>query len=254
VLPNHKKALVEVNRLYYERFMKRTNELNGHFGPQPGIVAIVYCVLAIAGLCPVLIFTDGSRLPGPWEPQQVIATYFQGHASALRLCAFFQFGSAIPLGIFTATVASRLRFLGVRAAGPIIALFGGVGASFAIIASALLLWVMTVPGIAQDEPVILSLYYLAFASGGVGFAALSGLLFAGVSVTSAFTGLLPRWLVIFGLFLAVAGELSTLTILLPQTVFLIPLTRFPGFAWLIATGFTLPKSRASSPSVTQAHA
>jgi hypothetical protein len=27
------------------------------------------------------------------------------------------------------------------------------------------------------------------------------------------------------------------------TLFLIPLTRFPGFIWLIAAGFALPKTR-----------
>ena len=48
---------------------------------------------------------------------QTIAAYFQLHSRAVLLGAFFQFGAAVPLGIFTATIVSRLRFLGVKAAG-----------------------------------------------------------------------------------------------------------------------------------------
>jgi hypothetical protein len=32
---------------------------------------------------------------------------------------------------------------------------------------------------------------------------------------------------------------------IPQALFLIPLTRFPGFIWLIAAGFALPRTVAS---------
>jgi hypothetical protein len=61
-------------------------------------------------------------------------------------------------------------------------------------------------------------------------------------VTAGFAKLLPRWIVISGLVLAAAGELSWLALLFPQALFLIPLTRFPGFAWLIAAGFALPST------------
>jgi hypothetical protein len=42
---------------------------------------------------------------------------------------------------------------------------------------------------------------------------------------------------------AVIGELSWLNILLPKALLLIPLTRFPGFVWIIAAGFALPSER-----------
>ena len=69
-----------------------------------------------------------------------------------------------------------------------------------------------------------------------------GLLMAGVCIPAAFRKLLPKWLIGFGLFLAVAGELSWFNLIFPQALFLVPLVRFPGFIWLIATGFLLPKS------------
>ena len=218
---------------------------NGHRGPHPGILAIVYTLLFNAGLYQVVSFTGGPHFPGPWESSDAITAYFQTYPKTVLLCAFLQFGAAIPLGIFTATVVSRLQFLGVRAAGPYIALFGGLMTVFNMAATAFVLWVMAYPGIAEDAGVLRAFYYLGFAFGGVGFSVPLGLLIAGVCIPAAFFKLLPKWLVAFGLILAIIGELSVLTLIIPQALFLIPLTRFPGFIWLIAAGFALPKTIAS---------
>jgi len=224
-----------------------------HLGPNPGVLAIVYTFLFNAGLSFVISFGAPEHLaasetairpyfPGPWESAQTIATYFQTHPSAVLMCAFLQFGAAIPLGIFTATMVSRLQFLGVRAAGPVIALFGGLMCAFDIAISALVLWVMTNPGIAQETAVVRALYYMVFAIGGVGFSVPMGLLIAGISVPSLIMTLLPKWLATSGLVLAVIGELSALSLVLPKLIFLIPLTRFPSFIWLIFAGFKLPST------------
>jgi hypothetical protein len=47
---------------------------------------------------------------------------------AIKWGSFFELGSAIPLGIFMAVSISRLRFLGVRAAGEQLASIVGIGA------------------------------------------------------------------------------------------------------------------------------
>jgi hypothetical protein len=241
------KLLAESNHSYYERFMNTTNtSTNGHRGPHPGILAIVYTLLFNAGLYQVVSFTGGPHFPGPWESSEAITTYFQAYPKTVLICAFLQFGAAIPLGIFTATMVSRLQFLGVRAAGVYIALFGGLMTAFDMAATAYVLWVMAYPGIAQDPTVLRALYYLGFAFGGVGFSVPLGLLIAGVCIPAAFFKLLPKWLVAFGVVLAIIGELSALSLVIPQALFLIPLTRFPGFIWLIAAGFALPKSVASA--------
>jgi hypothetical protein len=62
--------------------------------------------------------------------------------------------------------------------------------------------------------------------------------------------LLPKWLVVFGLLVGLCGELSWFSLVFPKLIYLIPLTRFPGFIWLIATGFTLPKAIAQKESVS----
>ncbi|HKB90488.1 MAG TPA: hypothetical protein VKC60_08225 [Opitutaceae bacterium] len=219
-----------------------------HQGPHLGILAIVFTALFNAGLLAVTVFTGPTHFPGPGESADAIAEFFQTHPSSVLACSFLQFGSAIPLGIFTATIVSRLRFLGVRAAGPNIALFGGLMTAFNMAAAALVLWVMAYPGIAQDAPVLRALYYLSFALGGPGYSVPLGLLMAGVCVPALFLKLLPKWIVILGLILAVFGELSYFDLITSKALPLIPLTRFPGFVWLIAAGFALPKSLAGRRS------
>jgi hypothetical protein len=69
-----------------------------------------------------------------------------------------------------------------------------------------------------------------------------GLLAAGISVTAYFRRLLPVWLVAFGLAIAVAGELSSLSLIwYPASLFL----RFGGFVWLLAVAVSLPKTRGN---------
>jgi hypothetical protein len=74
-----------------------------------------------------------------------------------------------------------------------------------------------------------------------------GLLMAGISVSAAIARLLPKWVVVLGFFLAVAGELSWFHLISPALLFLIPLTRFPGFIYLIAVGVSLPRIRTATP-------
>ena len=223
-------------------FSKDTTTQVRHAGPPLGIVATIFVLLFMAGLYPVTAFGGKPVFPGPGESLDVILAFFQARASAVLLCAALQFGAAIPLGIFTATIVSRLRFLGVRAAGTEIAFFGGLATALNMMASSSVLWTMSYPGIAQEPALLQALYRLTFALGGPGFSVPFGLLIAGISVTAGFNKLLPKWIVILGLMLAVMGELSWLDILFPKVLFLIPLTRFPGFVWLIAAGFALPNT------------
>jgi hypothetical protein len=213
-----------------------------HPGPHLGLVATIFVVLFLAGLYAVTIFGGAPYFPGPWESASAITAFFQLRSSAVLLTAFFHFGAAIALGIFTVTAVSQLRFLGARVASTYIALFGGLATALDMIGSASVLWVMTHPGVTQDSGLLRALFYLQYVLGGPGFAVPLGLLMAGISIPSGFMKLLPKWLVVFGLFVAACGELSWFNLVFPQTLFLIPLTRFPGFVWLIATGFLLPQT------------
>lgn len=218
-----------------------------HAGPPLWLLAILYTVLFNAGLYPVM--ASAARWPSPLEPAQVVISYFQTNHAAVLACMFLQLGSTICLGLFCAATVSRLQFLGVRAAGPWIALFGGFLTVFDAFAASMIGWTMIHPGVASQPSVLLALYYLAYAFGGPGFSMPMGLLIAGVSISAGLSKLLPKWIVFLGLVLAVAGELSWFHFIIPKMLFLIPLVRFPGFIWIIAVGFALPRTRTISPSM-----
>ncbi len=200
-----------------------------HKGPHPGFVALAFTLLFNAGLSFVISLRGiPPYFPGPWEPAETIVRYFQNQSHDVLFCAFFQFCSSIPLGIFTATIVSRQAFLGTTAAGNHIALFGGFLTAFNLGLTSMIMWVMAYPGIAANENIIRSLYYVAFATGGVGYSVPLGLLIAGISVPSLFMKTLPKWLSVSGIIIAVIGEASAFFLIFPKLLFLIPLTRFPG--------------------------
>jgi len=210
-----------------------------HQGPPLGMLAVIWTVLFCAGLATVL--TGTPRFPQPGAAADAIAAFFVTRAMAGTVCAMLQFGAAIVLGIFTASAVNQMRFLGVRAAGVNIALFGGFTASILGLATSLAMWTLAQHGIATDTNLASALYSFAFGLGGVGYSAPLGLLIAGIAIPAGFSRLLPKWIVVSGIVLAAIGEVSTLTLLFPKLVLLIPLTRFPGFLWLIAAGFALPR-------------
>jgi hypothetical protein len=214
-----------------------------HRGPSLLAVAIVFTSLFIGILVTTAAMTGGAHFPSPFDPAALATNFFSEHGRAVRLAAFLQFGAAIPLAIFTAVSVSRLRFLGVSAAGPTIALLGGVLASSMAALCGLVQWILAQPEIATSEGVMRGFHWLAFATGGPGFVVPFGILVAGVSVSGGLTRNLPRWVMWLGLVVAGLAELSSLTIATRAAVYLLPAARFPGLVWLIAAGATLPTRR-----------
>ncbi len=214
-----------------------------HSGPPLWLPAIMFMLTFNTGLYFVTSLGGLPYFPGPWETVAVIQKFFLVKANAVILCAFFQFGSAIPLGIFAVTAASQMRFIGAKVAGTYIIVFGGILTSMNIMASSMTMWALAHPGVAQDASIVNVLYFLQFGFGGVGFSVPLGLLIAGISIPSMIMKLLPKWLCIFGIVLAVFGIFSWFDMIFPQALALIPLTRFPGFIWFILVGFMLPNRR-----------
>jgi hypothetical protein len=229
-----------------------SRETARHRGPSLAALAIVFVALFGASLVAVGVLTGGARFPRPYDPVELARDYYTQHAGAVRIAAFLQFGSAVPLGLFTATVASRLKFLGMKVAGVEIALFGGFASSIFLALSAMTGWVLSQPGVATEAGALRTLQLLGFITGGPGHVVALGLLLAGVSVPAAFARLLPRWLVWLGLIVAAIAELSTLSLILPMAAILLPLGRFPAFIWLIGAGFSMPNSRRSREGETAA--
>jgi hypothetical protein len=212
-------------------------------GPHPGLLALVTFVLMMAGLLISGAMSAGDTLSSPFAETAEVVARIRDHHDAVRVAAFFQFGSAIPLAILTATVYARQLRLGVRVPGPVISLVGGTLAAVSLLVSSFATYVESRPEITTDVPVVHALAFLSFAAGGPGYVVGLGLLIAGIAVPAFILRLVPRWLAGTGLALAVLAELTWLSLLLEPVQYLLPVGRFLGGLWLIAAGFTLPRSR-----------
>jgi len=212
-------------------------------GPSLVLLGTIHILLFATGLVAAAALRHGASYVNPFVAAETVRVFFEQKPVAVRVSNFFLFASAVPLGLFAVTMVSRLRFLGVRAAGTKIALFGGLTAANALILSGLFGWVLSLPDVVASVPVVRAIFFLSFLFGGAAYAVGFGLLAAGVCVTSYFSRLLPRWVIALGMVVAVAGELSLLSLLSYPANFLIPITRYLGFIWLLAAAVKLKKSR-----------
>jgi hypothetical protein len=176
-----------------------------HPGPPLGWLGVIYTGLFLAGFYPG--FWRGPVFP-PAEcavecHYRVLSEQIVGGVAGAPLSSF---GAAVPLGIFSATIASRFRFQGIRAAGPNISFFGGLATVSNMMVSSGLLWTMSHADTAQDPSLIQALYRFGSALGGVGFSAPFGLLIMGIAITAGFGRLLRPWPIAVGVVIAVAGE------------------------------------------------
>ena len=213
-------------------------------GPSLILLATVHILVFVAGLVAAATLRHGAPYVTPFAPAEEVRLFFAQSPTAVRVSNFFLFGSAVPFGIFAVTTVSRLRFLGVRAAGTNITLLGGLTATIALILSGITGWVLSVPEVSASAQVVKAIFFLCFLFGGAVYAVGFGLLAAGVSVTSYFTRLLPRWMVVLGMLLAITGELSSLSLIAYPANFFIPITRYLGLIWMVAIAVALTKNRA----------
>ncbi len=220
--------------------MKSTSRFRG---PSLLLLATVHFLLFASGLVVAAVLRHGAHFATPFAPAEELGAFLAVSPAAVRVSNFFLFGSAVPFGIFAVTAVSRLRYMGIRAAGTNIALLGGLIATIALILSGSVGWILSVPEVLASAPVVKMVSFLNFLLGGVMFAVGFGLLAAGVSVTCYFMRLLPRWLVVFGMLMALTGELSSLSLVAYPANFFIPVTRYLGLIWMFSVAVALTRNR-----------
>lgn len=216
-----------------------TKQIPRFRGPSLMLLVLAHILVFAAGLISAIVLRHGASYVTPFASAERVRSFFEQNLMATRVSNFFLFGSAVPFGIFAATVVSRLRYYGVRAAGTSIALFGGLSAAGALFLSGIAGWTLSVPEVSASGAVVKAVYFSSFLSGGVFYAVGFGLMAAGVSITCSFTRLLPRWLVVLGVLVALSGEFSSLSLITFPANFLIPFTRYVGFLWMLLAATTL---------------
>ncbi|MGO4384986.1 hypothetical protein [Specibacter sp. RAF43] len=218
-------------------------------GPHPGLLAAVSLGIFLFSLLLAGLLSGGQVFVSPFAPAADVVRFYQQNVAAARIGGMLQFGAAVPLGIFAATVYARVVRLGVKVPGPAIGFFGGMAAALFLMISGLLGWLLSRPEVTVDIPLTRALAFLAFAAGGAGCVVGLGLLVAGLAVPALILSLFPRWLAWTGLVIAALSELSFLSLAVEPLQVLLPIGRFAGMLWLVAAGFVLPASRAAANRV-----
>jgi hypothetical protein len=219
-------------------------------GPHPGVVTLVALVLTLLGVGLGAALSGGAAVASPFTVTAEVARRLQEYAFAARIAAWLEFASAVPLAIAAATFFARQLRLGIRVAGPVIGLVGGVVASTMLMFSGLVGWVQSRPEVTGDATLAHALNFLSFITGSVGFVVGLGLLVAGIAVPALVLRLVPRWLALAGLVIAFCAELSFVAMVVEPLQFLFPIGRFLGLLWLVAAGFLLPSTRAAAGRAT----
>ncbi len=210
-------------------------------GPPLAVLALISLGSLLAGLG--LGVALGGIPPSPFAAGTIVQNFFVAHPLAIQVAAVGVFGSSVPLAIYAATASTRLRQLGVTAPAVMIALAGGILAAGALCLGSLALWILSRPEVTVDEPLVRSLYFLVFLTGGPAHVVGLGLLVAGIGVSSLILGLLPRSVAWTGLVIAVLAEVTTLVLVWPRLDVLLPIARFTGLVWLVVAGTLLPPQR-----------
>lgn len=123
-------------------------------GPSLIPLATVHILLFATGLATAAALRHGAPYVTPFATADALRSFFAQSPAAVRVSSFFLFGSAVPFGIFAVTIVSRLRFMGVHAAGTNIALLGGLTATIALLLSGIVGWILSVPEVLSSAPVI----------------------------------------------------------------------------------------------------
>ncbi|OMC40102.1 hypothetical protein A5745_19425 [Mycobacterium sp. IS-2888] len=153
------------------------------------------------------------------------------------------FASSVPLAIYAAMAAARLRQLGVARSAAAIALTGGTLAAGALGLTALLGWTLSRSEISADAALVRAIYVLAFLVGGPGHLVALGLLVAGMAVPGRARGLLLGPLAWAGLAVAALAEVTALVLAWPELGVLLPIARVAALVWLVAAGLQLGPPR-----------
>jgi len=208
----------------------------------PGYLAIIFTVFFIVSLIPVTLIVSEIHFPAPTQSSEEIISYFQNESNKVRITAFMQFCSAIVLGLFVAVIVNRIRRLSDKSSLVNLIFLGGLMATLFVTVSALLQWTLVQPDISKNGELTLPLYFLQFAFGGPGYSVPIGIFIAAISISAWYKKFLPKWLIVFGVILGIFGIASVLDLLSHTALPFIPLTRFPGFIWMIIAGFLIQRN------------
>lgn len=201
---------------------------------------LLICLMLLFGGLAVGVVLGGV-MPLPYGPATAVVAYVRAEPVAVQVIACCVFASSVPLAIYAAATAARLRQLGVAVPAAFVALVGGTLAAGALGLTGLLGWTLSRPDVSADPALVRTIYYLVFLVGGPGHLVALGLQVGAIAVASWTTRLLARPLAWMGLAIAALAELTTLVLAWPQLGVVLPIARVAALVWLVAASALLPR-------------
>ncbi|PBA32791.1 hypothetical protein CKJ65_08710 [Mycobacterium intracellulare] len=214
------------------------SEANGpHRGPPLTPLSLLCVGLLFGGIA--IGVGIGGVMPLPYGPVGAVAAYVRAQPTAVRVMAVATFASAVPLAVYAATAAARLRQLGAGRAAAAIALTAGALAAGALGLAGALGWAMSWPEVSADTAVARALYLLVFLTGGPAHIVALGLLVAAMAAPG---GVLPGPLARAGLATAVLAESAAGVLIWPALGVLLPVARVVALTWLVVAGVAITRA------------
>nr|WP_172826375.1 hypothetical protein [Mycobacterium colombiense] len=189
----------------------------------------------------------GGVMPLPYGPPSAVVSYVRAQPTAVRIIAVATFASSVPLALYAALAAARLRRLGAGAGSTAITLTGGALAAGALGLAGLLGWALSIRDVAANAAVVRALYLLVFLTGGPGHIVALGLLVGALAAPG--NRLLPRPIAWIGVATAALAEAATAVLIWPALGVILPIARVLALTWLMVAGVALsPAAQRNSAS------
>lgn len=218
--------------------------------PRPGgsplaALSLVCIGLLIGGI--TIGVAVGGVMPLPYGPPSAVVSYVRAQSTAVRIIAVATFASSVPLALYAALAAARLRRLGAGAGSAAITLTGGALAAGALGLAGLLGWALSIRDVAANAAVVRALYLLVFLTGGPGHIVALGLLVGALAAPG--NRLLPRPIAWIGVATAALAEAATAVLIWPALGVILPIARVLALTWLMVAGVALsPAAQRNSAS------
>nr|WP_318546502.1 hypothetical protein [Mycobacterium lepraemurium] len=214
------------------------------------------CVGLLAGGLAIGV-AMGGVMPLPYGPVAAVAAYVRAQPDAVRVIAVATFASSVPLALYAATAATRLRHLGASPTTAAITLTGGTLAAGLLALAGLLGWTLSWPAVTADTAVVAALYLLVFLIGGGRAHRGAGRVGRRDSGARPDPGVLPKSVARAGLATAALAGSATAVLIWPALGVILPVARVASLTWLLVAvialqdkGFGDPGGRAQEGAST----
>jgi hypothetical protein len=196
--------------------------------------------LAFLGLLGVAFFFAALRpsamYPSPFWPSSRIEQFFAENSGAVRALGAVHTLIALSLLSFGTSATGLLREDAGEGVPFFWAALGGVVvASAFFMLSAILVWALSRPAIAESPPLLRTVHDLAYLAGGPAHV-LAVAVFLGANSFAIFASdVLPGWIAWLGIAGAGVSGLAVVTMLWHPAAWILPITRLLLAAWILST-------------------